>query len=78
MNGTITYRIGFDLVKGVFQVHAVKNEPGEASHSQKRLKRAQVAPFFARLPRSLIGMEACGLAHYWARGWCSGTGTRCG
>jgi transposase len=67
MNDTITYRIGFDVAKGVFQAHAVKNEPGEPVAFTRRLKRAQVEAFFATLPRSLIGMEACGSAHYWAR-----------
>jgi transposase len=67
MNETITYRIGFDVAKGVFQAHAVRNEPGEPVAFGKRLKRAQVEAFFAALPRSLIGMEACGSAHYWAR-----------
>jgi len=67
MTSTITYRIGLDLAKGVFQVHGVRNEPGEAVAITKRLKRAQVEPLLAKLPRSLIGMEACGTAHYWAR-----------
>jgi transposase len=34
---------------------------------KKQLKRAQMETFFAELPPSLIGMEACGSAHYWAR-----------
>jgi transposase len=34
---------------------------------EKQLKREQVAMFFANLPLALIGMEACGSAHYWAR-----------
>jgi len=68
MNEAITYRIGIDVAKGVFQAHAVKvNEPGEPVAFKKRLKRAQVEAFFAKLPRSLIGLEACGSAHYWAR-----------
>ena len=68
MNEAITYRIGFDVAKGVFQAHAVKmNAPGEPVAFRKRLKRAEVERFFATLPRSLIGMEACGSAHYWAR-----------
>lgn len=67
MNEAITYRIGIDVAKGVFQVHAVKNEPGEPVAFTRRLKRSQVEAFFAKLPRSLIGMEACGSAHYWAR-----------
>ena len=67
MDEAITYRIGFDVAKNVFQVHGVKNEAGEPVALVRRLKRAQVAAFFAGLPRSLIGMEACGSAHYWAR-----------
>ena len=68
MAKTITYRIGIDVAKGVFQAHAVKiNEPGEPVAFKKRLSRAQMEAFFAKLPPSLIGMEACSSAHYWAR-----------
>ena len=34
---------------------------------RKTLKRAEVMRFFANLPPCLIGMEACGSAHFWAR-----------
>ena len=34
---------------------------------RKQLKRGEVLKFFANLPVCLIGMEACGSAHYWAR-----------
>jgi len=34
---------------------------------RKRLYRAQVMAFIAQLPPTLIGMEACGGAHDWAR-----------
>jgi transposase len=57
--------IGIDLAKNVFQVHAV-NERGHAVLN-KQLKRSQVMAFFANLPPCLIGMEACGSAHHWAR-----------
>lgn len=57
--------VGLDLAKNVFQVHGV-NEHGKAV-LKKQLKRAQVAEFFANMPACLIGMEACGSAHYWAR-----------
>ena len=57
--------IGLDLAKSVFQVHGV-NERGKAALT-KVLRRAQVMPFFAQLPPCLIGMEACGSAHFWAR-----------
>lgn len=56
---------GIDLAKNVFQVHGV-NEHGKTS-LKKQLKRAQMLPYFANLPPCLIGMEACGSAHYWAR-----------
>ena len=60
-------RVGVDLAKGVFQVHGVREEPGEPIAITKRLARSQMEPFLAKLPPSLIGMEACGSAHYWAR-----------
>lgn len=57
--------IGIDLAKTVFQVHGV-DERGKAV-LRKQLKRKDVAKFFANLEPCLIGMEACGSAHYWAR-----------
>jgi len=58
-------RIGIDLAKTVFQVHGI-DEKGKTV-LRKQLKRAHVLEFFANLPRCVIGMEACGGAHYWAR-----------
>ena len=57
--------VGIDLAKNVFQVHGV-NEHGKVA-LKKQLKRGQVAEFFANMPACLIGMEACGSAHHWAR-----------
>jgi transposase len=57
--------VGIDLAKNVFQIHAV-DEYGKAV-LKKQLKREQMAAFFATLPPCLIGMEACGSAHHWAR-----------
>jgi transposase len=57
--------IGLDLAKNVFQVHAV-NEAGTVV-LRKRLSRSQMPRFFAKLSPCLIGMEACGGAHYWHR-----------
>ena len=34
---------------------------------RKQLRRDQMTAFFANLPPCLIGMEACGSAHHWAR-----------
>ncbi len=57
--------IGLDIAKSVFQVHGV-GAAGEVV-VRKRLSRARVIPFFAKLPRCLIGIEACNTSHYWAR-----------
>jgi transposase len=57
--------VGIDLAKNVFQVHGV-DERGKAV-LKKQLKRHQVLPFFGNLPPCLIGMEACGGAHFWGR-----------
>jgi transposase len=56
---------GIDLAKNVFQVHGV-DEHGKTV-LKKQLKRDQMAAFFANLPPCLIGVEACGSAHHWAR-----------
>ncbi len=57
--------IGLDLAKHVFQVHGV-DEQGRAV-LRKALKRSQVVLFFSQISPCLIGMEACGSAHHWAR-----------
>jgi transposase len=57
--------IGVDLAKTVLQVHGVDAHGKTAL--RKQLKRKDVMSFFANHERSLIGMEACGSAHYWAR-----------
>jgi len=57
--------IGVDLAKTVFQVHGV-DERGKTV-LRKVLKRAEVMSFFARLVPCLVGMEACGSAHFWGR-----------
>jgi transposase len=57
--------IGLDLAKHVFQVHGVDVTGNVVL--KRRLRRAEVLVFFARLQPCLIGMEACPAAHYWAR-----------
>lgn len=57
--------IGVDLAKNVMQVHGV-DERGEAV-LKKQLRRHKVSAFFANLEPCLVGMEACGSAHHWAR-----------
>lgn len=57
--------IGLDLAKNIFYVYGVDRR-GVCVLSRK-LRRNQVQPFFAQLAPCLIGIEACGGAHYWAR-----------
>jgi len=57
--------IGIDLAKSVFQVHGI-DAVGKVTIT-KQLRRSQVLPLFAKLPRCLIGMEACSTSHHWAR-----------
>ena len=58
-------RIGIDLAKHVFQLHGVDAQ--EKTVLRKQLRRSQMLDFFKKLPSCLIGMEACGSSHYWAR-----------
>src|SRR5688572_6599227 len=58
-------RIGMDTSKSVFQLHGV--DASEQPVLKKRLRRGQVVPFFAKLAPTVVGIEACGSAHYWAR-----------
>jgi transposase len=57
--------IGLDIAKSVFQVQA-EDCTGKII-IQKRLPRSRVAAFFAELPPSLVGIEACGSSHDWGR-----------
>ena len=57
--------IGLDLAKNVFQVHGI-SASGEVV-IRKALRRSQMLPFFEKLPPCLIGAEACGTSHHWAR-----------
>jgi len=57
--------IGFDIAKNVFQVHGV-DAAGQVV-LRRQLRRGQVLTFFGGLPPCLVGMEACGSSHYWAR-----------
>src|SRR5262252_7248654 len=57
--------IGLDLAKHIFQVHGVDAEG--MTVLRKQLRRGQLLVFFSRLPRCVVGVEACATAHYWAR-----------
>jgi len=58
-------RIGLDLAKYVFEVHAVDAQ--DEVVLRKTLRRDSVAQFFAELEPCIVGMEACCGSHYWAR-----------
>jgi transposase len=57
--------LGIDIAKRVF--HAVGMDERGQIVLRKRLSRQALMPFIAQLPPVLIGMEACGGSHYWAR-----------
>jgi transposase len=57
--------IGLDLAKNVFQVHGI-SATGEVV-MRKALRRSQMLPFFEKLAPCLVGAEACGTSHHWAR-----------
>src|SRR5471032_3045426 len=57
--------VGLDLAKHVFQIHCV-DASGRVVVA-KAIKRNKLLEFFALLPPCLVGLEACGSAHYWAR-----------
>ncbi|HHK4245168.1 TPA: IS110 family transposase [Pseudomonas aeruginosa] len=57
--------IGMDIAKKVFQLHTVNRSSGTIERI--KLRREEVLPFFANYPTSLVAIEACGSAHWWAR-----------
>lgn len=62
--GEIT-TIGLDLAKHVFQVHGI-DAMGQIM-VRRQLRRAELLKFFKKQSPCLVGMEACGTSHYWAR-----------
>jgi transposase len=58
-------RIGIDTSKSVFQLHGVDEK--EQAVLRKKLRRRQFVAFFAKLEPTLVGLEACGASHHWAR-----------
>ena len=57
--------IGIDIAKNVFQIHGADSQGKRLL--KKRISREGFLPFMANLPGCLVGMEACGGAHYWAK-----------
>ena len=58
-------RVGMDTSKHFFQLHGV--DASERPVLRRKLRRNEVLAFFAKQPPTVIGMEACGAGHYWAR-----------
>ncbi|MGV8003066.1 IS110 family transposase [Photorhabdus temperata subsp. temperata] len=56
---------GVDIAKHLMQIHFVDEYTGEVIDRQ--LRRQDFLTFFSNRESCLIGMEACGSAHYWAR-----------
>ncbi|CDH18775.1 transposase [Xenorhabdus bovienii str. kraussei Quebec] len=57
--------VGVDIAKYLMQIHFVDEYTGEII--DKQLRRRDFLTFFSNRDPCLIGMEACGGAHYWAR-----------
>ena len=57
--------IGLDIAKNFFQLHAV-DAAGQVA-LRRKLSRGEVLRFFEAQPKVLVGIEACGTGHHWAR-----------
>lgn len=57
--------IGLDIAKHVFEAHGTDRDG--AVVLRRTLRRRQVLAFFEKIEPALVGIEACGTAHYWAR-----------
>ncbi len=55
-------RIGLEIAKNFFQVCAVDAQGKEIFN--RKLQRKYVLAFFTNTPKCLVGIEACGGAHY--------------
>ena len=58
-------RIGMDTSKRFFQLHGVN--AAEKVVLRKKLRRKEMVAFFEKLAPTVIGIEACGASHHWAR-----------
>ena len=58
-------RIGLDTSKAVFTLHGVDHD--ERVVLRRNIKRAELEAFFAKLPPTLVALEACGGSHHWGR-----------
>jgi transposase len=58
-------RVGIDTSKSVFQLHGVDEK--ERAVLRQQLRRRQFVAFLAKLEPTVVGLEACGASHHWAR-----------
>ena len=58
-------RVFIDTSKSVFQLHGVN--AAERPVLRRKLGRADMVRFFTKLPPTVVGLEACGASHHWAR-----------
>ncbi len=56
---------GLDIAKRIFQLYWVDHESGEIYN--RKLGKQDLLEFFAQREVGLIGLEACGSAHWWRR-----------
>ena len=57
--------LGIDIAKLVFHLHGV-DAFGRCVY-QRKLRRKELLECVAKLPRCVIGLEACGSSNYWSR-----------
>ena len=62
---TTATAMGLDIAKQVFQVHGA--DKSARAVLRRKLRRSEVPGFFSEQPPCLVGIEASGSAHYWAR-----------
>ena len=58
-------RVGLDTSKAVFTLHGVDHD--ERAVLRRNVGRAGMEAFFAKLPPTLVALEACGGSHHWGR-----------
>jgi transposase len=61
MNNSV---IGLDIAKSIFHLFTLLDD---GKTLKKKFKRHELLAFFANYPARIIGIEACGSSHHWAR-----------
>mgnify|MGYP003952191567 CR=1 FL=1 len=61
----VIHTLGIDLGKSSFQMHGITDKGRVLL--DKKVSRRQLKTLMAQTPKCLVGMEACGSSHYWAR-----------